>query len=107
MLANSDMIRTALERVKEVVQQSIRNERAREAPPPMKLAYEEQDMAMYDEAGKAPCPDPKKRRGVSTAVVSHRVSIENPTNSRYTESRTSRTMPQLQPRRHSRVATWT
>ncbi|KAF4122661.1 ZnF GATA [Geosmithia morbida] len=61
MLSNSDMIRTALERVKEVVQQSIRNERAREQPP-MKLPYEEQDMTMY-EVGKPSCPDPKKRRG--------------------------------------------
>lgn len=70
MVANADMIRAALERVKDAVQQSIRNERARE-PPKMKPAYEdEQDTAMYEEGIKSQyaITEVKKRRGVSNIM---------------------------------------
>jgi hypothetical protein len=65
MLSNAEMVRTALEQVKEAVQHSIRNERAREAPK-VKASYEEeQDVPMFEDGIKSQyaITEVKKRRG--------------------------------------------
>lgn len=67
MLSNAEMIRSALERVRDVVQQSVRNERAREVPK-VKASYEEdQDVPMFEDGMKSQyaITEVKKRRGVS------------------------------------------
>ena len=68
MLSNAEMARVALERVKETVQQSIRNERAREAPKAKGTFEEERDVAMFEDGMKPQysITEVKKRRGVST-----------------------------------------
>ena len=66
MLSNADMVRASLERVKEAVHQSIRNERAREAP--KAATYEEErDVPMFEDGMKSQyaITEVKKRRGVS------------------------------------------
>ena len=71
MLSNAEMVRTALEQVKEAVQHSIRNERAREAPK-VKASYEEeQDVPMFEDGIKSQyaITEVKKRRGVSNDSV--------------------------------------
>lgn len=74
MIAHTDSVRHALEYVREVVQQSIRSERAREGTK-MKGPYEEDDdVAMYGDSMKAQyaLTEVKKRRGVS--VSGHDIS---------------------------------
>ncbi|KAL6866095.1 hypothetical protein ACO1O0_002195 [Amphichorda felina] len=64
MLSNADMVRASLERVKEAVHQSIRNERAREAP--KAATYEEErDVPMFEDGMKSQyaITEVKKRRG--------------------------------------------
>lgn len=65
------MQRAALERLREVVAQSIRNERAREPPKP-KLSYpDEQDVPMFEDGAKAHynITEVKKRRGVRISTM--------------------------------------
>ena len=65
MLANLDYIRTSLENVRDLVQQSNRSEVPRE--PKGKAPMEEDDSPMYDGANKTAAvgaPEVKKRRGV-------------------------------------------
>lgn len=67
MLSNAEMARTALEQIKDVVQHSIRNERAREAPKGKATYEDDQDAAMFEDGIKTQyaITEVKKRRGVS------------------------------------------
>lgn len=73
MLSNAEMVRTALERVKDAVQQSIRNERAREAPKAKATFEEERDVSMFEDGMKSQyaITEVKKRRGVSLGNIHH------------------------------------
>jgi hypothetical protein len=64
MLGNVDYIRRSLESVRDVVQQSNRNELAREGSG--KSAFDDDDVMMYDSNKQPPYgnSDGKKRRGV-------------------------------------------
>lgn len=67
MLSNNEMQRAALDRLREVIAQSIRNERARE-PPKHKTTYQDdQDLPMFEDGAKGHynITEVKKRRGVS------------------------------------------
>lgn len=68
MLGNVDHIKRSLEQVRDAVQASIQNERAREGTK-VKGIYEDElpDVAMYDNGTKPPyaMSEVKKRRGVS------------------------------------------
>lgn len=67
MLGNIDIIKRCLEQVRDAVQVSIQNERAREGTK-IKGAFEEhQDVSMYDNGMKSQytMTEVKKRRGVS------------------------------------------
>lgn len=61
------MQRAALERLREVIAQSIRNERAREPPKPKVTYHDEQDVPMFEDGSKTHynITEVKKRRGVS------------------------------------------
>lgn len=65
MLANAEIARVALERVKETVQQSSRNERAREASRAKGTLEEERDVPMFEDGMKPQysITEVKKRRG--------------------------------------------
>lgn len=64
------MQRCALERLREVIAQSIRNERAREAPKPKPTYQDEQDVQMFEDGSKCPynITEVKKRRGVRSQL---------------------------------------
>lgn len=69
MIANAELIRNSLEFVRDVVQQSIRSERAREGNKPKAPMHydDEEDVHMYGEGMKTQytITEVKKRRGVS------------------------------------------
>lgn len=71
MIGNNEIIRQSLEYVRDVVQQSIRRERAREGAKVKASSYEEDDdVPMYGENVKAQyaMTEVKKRRGVGPSL---------------------------------------
>jgi hypothetical protein len=70
MLTNADYIKRSLEQVREIIQASVMNERAREGAKP-KGPYEEEDANMYGDGMKQTygITEVKKRRGVSVFLM--------------------------------------
>ena len=68
MLSNIDLMKRSLEQVRETVQISIQNERAREGAKAKGTYDEDQDVPMYGDGMKPqyPMAEVKKRRGVSS-----------------------------------------
>jgi hypothetical protein len=66
MLSNVDYIKRSLEGVRDMVQQSVLTERAREGSK-NKMPYEDEDVPMYGDGNKSSygSSEVKKRRGVS------------------------------------------
>lgn len=64
MVSNAEWIKNMLDNIRNVVQQSIMNERAREGARP-KPPMEEEDATMYDAKSGYGHPEVKKRRNVS------------------------------------------
>lgn len=98
MLANVDYLKRSLEQVREVVHASMQPDR-RDGP---KSGH---DVPMYAEPMKPQYPvggEVKKRRGVSFPRCSLTMKVAN----RNLARRPSWQMPQLQPNRHTRMATW-
>jgi len=65
IISNHDMQRAALERIREVIAQSLRSQRAPEPPKPKATYQDEQDAAMFEDGSKTHynITEVKKRRG--------------------------------------------
>lgn len=70
IISNYDMQRAALERIREVIAQTLRSQRAPEPPKPKATYHDEQDAAMFEDGSKTyyNITEVKKRRGVSTVA---------------------------------------